>query len=119
MELIQQFSRIKRQRWQIICKKSAGGKYPFRNSVLSTSLSFQPGHREVRLMAKIVFKFFEVNVKDDDVAPFLKKMEEVLKQFAGEAYHFRYYLEEPSNASQSRTQENDSKRHNVNRDRRF
>ena len=45
-------------------------------------------------MAKIVFKFFEVIVKDDDVVPFVKEMEEVLKKFAGEGYLFRYYLDE-------------------------
>ena len=46
-------------------------------------------------MAKIVFNFFEAHIEDDEVSPFLKKIEEVLKNFAGEAYHFRYYLEEP------------------------
>ena len=69
-------------------------------------------------MAKIVFKFFEVNVKDDDVAPFLKKMEEVLQKFAGQVYHFRYYLEEPLNTKQSKTQKNSSKEHSG-RYRRF
>jgi hypothetical protein len=65
-------------------------------------------------MAKIVFKFFEVNVEDDNVIPFLKKMEEVLKKFAGEAYLFRYYLEEPPNTTQPKTQKNGSKGHNAN-----
>jgi len=46
-------------------------------------------------MAKVVFRFFEVNVEDDNALPFVKKIEEVLKDFAGEAYHFRYYIEEP------------------------
>ncbi len=64
-------------------------------------------------MAKIVFNFFEINVENDNVVPFLKKMEEVLKNFAGEAYHFRYYLEEPPNATQSRTKKNGSKGHNT------
>lgn len=66
-------------------------------------------------MAKIVFKFFEVGVKDNDVGPFVKKMEEVLNKFAGEAYHFRYdlYLEEPPNRIQSKTQKNGSKSHNA------
>jgi hypothetical protein len=54
---------------------------------------------EGRSMAKIVFKFFEVIVKDNDVVPFVKEMEEVLKKFAGEAYHFRYYIEEPPNTT--------------------
>ena len=66
-------------------------------------------------MAKIVFKFFEVNVEDDNVIPFLKKMEEVLKKFAGEAYLFRYYLEEPEspNTACPKTQKNGSKGHNL------
>lgn len=70
-------------------------------------------------MAKVVFNFFEVNVKDDDVTPFLKKMEEVLTKFAGEAYHFRYYVEEPLDPSRSKTQENASKSHNIRRYGRF
>ncbi len=49
-------------------------------------------------MAKIVFTFFEVNLEDADVASFIKKLEVVLKSYAGEAYHFRYRLEEPSAA---------------------
>ncbi len=46
-------------------------------------------------MAKVVFRFLEVIVKDDDVVTFVQKMEEVLKKFAGGAYHFRYYIDEP------------------------
>ena len=65
-------------------------------------------------MAKIVFKFFEANVEDDEVSPFLKKMEEVLEKFAGEAYHFRYYIEEPPNTTRPKTQRNGSKGHNLN-----
>jgi len=63
-------------------------------------------------MAKIVFKFFEANVEDDEVSSFLKKMEEVLKKFAGEAYHFRYSLEEPLNITGPKTQKNGFKGHN-------
>jgi hypothetical protein len=33
-------------------------------------------------------------------------MEEVLKKFAGEAYHFRYYLEEPPNPTRPKTEKN-------------
>ena len=47
-------------------------------------------------MAKIVFTFFEVFLKDDDVVAFVTKMEEVLKKFAGGAYHFRYFEESPN-----------------------
>ena len=63
-------------------------------------------------MAKIVFNFFEAHMEDDEVSPFLKKIEEVLKKFAGEAYHFRYYLEEPSNIAQPKTEKNCLKSHN-------
>ncbi|MDD1778391.1 MAG: hypothetical protein LUQ65_09520 [Candidatus Helarchaeota archaeon] len=63
-------------------------------------------------MAKIVFKFFEVNVENDQVSPFLKKMEEVMKKFAGEAYHFRYSIEEPLNTTEPETQKNGFKGHN-------
>jgi hypothetical protein len=68
--------------------------------------------KEVKPMAKIVFKFFEADMEDDEVSPFLKKIEEVLKKFAGEAYHFRYYPEEPSNMAQPKTEKNGSKNHN-------
>ena len=65
-------------------------------------------------MAKIVFKFFEVNVEDDDVVPFVKEIEEVLKKFAGEAYHFRYYLDEPPDMIGAKTQKSGSKGHDAN-----
>jgi hypothetical protein len=68
--------------------------------------------KEVKFMAKIVFKFFEANVEDGEVSLFLRKMEEVLKKFAGEAYHFRYYVEEPLNMTQPKTQKNGLKSHN-------
>ncbi len=55
-------------------------------------------------MAKIVFRFFEVIVKDDEVVTFVKEMEEVLKQFAGGAYHFRYYIEGPPNITRPKPQ---------------
>ncbi len=59
-------------------------------------------------MAKIAFRFLEVVVKDDDVASFINKMEEVLNKFAGKAYHFRYYIEEPPNTARP-TQRNELK----------
>ena len=62
-------------------------------------------------MAKIVFNFFEAYMEDDEVSSFLKKIEEVLREFAGEAYHFRYYLEEPLNTTPSKTQKHGSKNH--------
>jgi hypothetical protein len=55
-------------------------------------------------MAKVVFRFFEVIVKDGDVITFVQKMEEVLKKFAGGAYHFRYYIEEPPNTTRPKHQ---------------
>ncbi len=55
-------------------------------------------------MAKVVFRFFEIFLKDDEVVTFVRKMEEVLKKFAGSAYHFRYTVEEPPNATRSKLQ---------------
>ena len=55
-------------------------------------------------MAKVVFRFFEVIVKDDDVVAFVKKMEEVLRKFAEGAYHFRYYIEEPPDTTRPKPQ---------------
>ncbi len=55
-------------------------------------------------MTKVVFRFFEAIVEDDEVVTFVKKMEEVLKKFAGGAYHFRYYIEEPSNTTRQNPQ---------------
>ncbi len=55
-------------------------------------------------MAKVVFRFFEIFLKDDDVVTFVKKMEEILKKFAGSAYHFRYTVEEPPNATRQKLQ---------------
>jgi len=54
-------------------------------------------------MAKVVFRFFEVIVEDDDVLTFVQKMEEVLKEFAGGAYHFRYYIDEPPSKTPAKT----------------
>ncbi len=66
-------------------------------------------------MAKVVFKFFEVYVKEDDVIPFIKNMDKLLKKFAGEAYHFRYHLEDPLDMTQSKKQKNESKAHHAGR----
>ena len=55
-------------------------------------------------MAKVVFRFFEAIVKDDDVVTFVKKMEEVLRKFAEGAYHFRYYIEEPPDTTRPKPQ---------------
>jgi hypothetical protein len=43
--------------------------------------------------AKIVFKFLQANIADEDTDFFMKKIEEVLKKFAGNAYHFRFDIE--------------------------
>ena len=64
-------------------------------------------------MAKVVFKFFEANLDDTNVVPFIKEMEGVLNKFAGGAYHFRYYLDEPLNMTRPKTQRNGSKTRNA------
>ncbi len=70
-------------------------------------------------MAKVIFTFFEADVQEDDVIPFIKKMEEVMKKFAGEAYHFRYCLEERPDTAELRTQKNGSKNHHASKRHRF
>lgn len=42
----------------------------------------------------MVFKFLQVNVTDEEVDPFVNRIEEVLKEFAGNAYHFRYEVDQ-------------------------
>jgi hypothetical protein len=61
---------------------------------------------EGELMAKVIFKFFEVNLNSKDIDLFIEKMEEVLKRFAGEAYHFRYDIEGFANGGSSTPQSN-------------
>jgi hypothetical protein len=60
--------------------------------------------KEVKSVPKVVFRFFEVIVKDDDIVTFVKKMEEVLTRFAGSAYHFRYYIEGPPDTARRKPQ---------------
>ena len=70
-------------------------------------------------MAKIVFTFFEANVEDKDEAPFIQKIEETLQRFAGKAYHFRYYLEEPTDITPSKPKKDSQLRPIVNRFSKF
>jgi hypothetical protein len=44
-------------------------------------------------MARITIKFLAIYIEDDEVDLFIKKMEEILKRFAGQAFHFRYDVE--------------------------
>lgn len=46
-------------------------------------------------MAKIIIKYLGIHVEDDRVDLFIEKMEEVLKRFSGQVYHFRYHVERP------------------------
>jgi hypothetical protein len=43
---------------------------------------------------KITIKFLAVHIEDEQVDLFIKKIDEVLKRFAGDAYNFRYDVEE-------------------------
>jgi len=45
-------------------------------------------------MAKITIKFLAAHIEDDQVELFIKKIDEVLRRFAGNAYNFRYDVEE-------------------------
>jgi len=44
-------------------------------------------------MAEIIIKYLGIHVEDDQVDLFVEEMEEILKRFAGHAYHFRYNVE--------------------------
>jgi len=46
-------------------------------------------------MAKIIIKYLGIYVEDDQVDLFIEEMEDILKRFAGTAYHFRYHVERP------------------------
>ena len=63
-------------------------------------------------MAKVTFKFFQVNMNDEDITLFIEKMEEVLKRFAGDAFHFRYEIEKFTNGSSSMPQRKSQETHN-------
>jgi hypothetical protein len=58
---------------------------------------------------------YPLNVDDDDIDLFIEKMEEVLKRFAGEAYHFRYDIEKFVNGASSKPQGNIGETHNGNK----
>jgi hypothetical protein len=40
-----------------------------------------------------VFKFLQASIADEDIDSFIKKIEEVLEEFAGNAYHLRFDVE--------------------------
>ena len=56
-------------------------------------------------MAKVTVKFLTAYIGDNQVEAFLKKMEEILKDFSGNAYHFRYEVERASSRGASKTSE--------------
>jgi hypothetical protein len=56
-------------------------------------------------MAKVTVKFLTVYLGDNQVETFLKKMEEILRDFSGTAYHFRYEVEGTSSRGASTTSE--------------
>ena len=58
----------------------------------------------VLAMAKITIKFLAIHVEDDEVDLFIKKMDEILKKFAGQAFHFRYDIEKSHSDSISHSQ---------------
>jgi hypothetical protein len=62
-------------------------------------------------MIKVKFTFLEAMVPSEKVDSFIKKIEGVLKQFAGESYHFRYLIDEP-------TRDTSPKLQRINRERR-
>jgi hypothetical protein len=56
-------------------------------------------------MAKVSIKFLTAHIADNQVEIFLKKMEEVLKDFSGDAYNFRHEVEWGSSKGISRIPE--------------
>lgn len=44
-------------------------------------------------MARVTIKFITLHLEDDQVESFLKKLEQILKDFSGSAYNFRYEVE--------------------------
>ena len=56
-------------------------------------------------MAKVTVKFLTAYIGDNQVEIFLKKMEEILKDFSGDAYHFRYEVERASSRGLSKKPE--------------
>ncbi len=50
-------------------------------------------------MAKVTVKFLTAHIGDNQVEIFLKELEEILKNFSGDAYHFRYEVERASSKS--------------------
>jgi hypothetical protein len=42
----------------------------------------------------VVFNFFQASVSEQDIGSFIKKIDEVLREFAGDAYHFRYEVDQ-------------------------
>jgi hypothetical protein len=47
------------------------------------------------ITSKVVFKFLQVNIEDEEIDSFVRKLEELLKKYSGNAYHFRYEVEQP------------------------
>jgi hypothetical protein len=56
-------------------------------------------------MAKVTVKFLTAYIGDNQVEIFLKKMEKTLKDFSGDAYHFRYEVEGASSKGLSKKPE--------------
>jgi len=61
--------------------------------------------RGILNMAKVTVKFLTVYIGDNQVETFLKKIEEILQDFSGDAYHFRYEVEGASSRGLSKNPE--------------
>lgn len=44
-------------------------------------------------MARVTIKFITLHLEDGQVECFLKELEQILKDFSGSAYNFRYEVE--------------------------
>jgi hypothetical protein len=56
-------------------------------------------------MARVTIKFITLHLEDDQVESFLKKLEQILKDFSGSAYNFRYEVEGASSRVTSKSSE--------------
>jgi len=61
--------------------------------------------RGMGTMAKVSIKFLTAHIADNQVEIFLKKIEDVLKDFSGNAYNFRYEVEGASSKGISKIPE--------------
>lgn len=56
-------------------------------------------------MARVTIKYITLHLEDGQVERFLKELEQILKEFSGSAYNFRYEVERASPEVASKSSE--------------